>query len=166
MSGKPARPEVRRVEVTDPVATARPGDYADAFEVRLPGPDPYSPETWVRAGLEDTPKAVKRIVGLLGLRRAPQSSADHVSVFQVVESSPAVVHLEASISVMRVVMVGRRVEPTRRMLTTVLYYKRPMLARLVWAVVSLAHRRIALRVITSKISTSDRSGDADSERTS
>jgi hypothetical protein len=41
--------QVRRVEVTDLIAAARRYDYADAFEVRLPEPDPYPPETWVRA---------------------------------------------------------------------------------------------------------------------
>ena len=56
--------QVRRIGVTDPIAAARRYDYADAFEVRLPKPDPYSPETGVRAGLEATPAAVKRIVGL------------------------------------------------------------------------------------------------------
>jgi len=165
MSGLPDRPEVRRVEVTDPIATARPCDYADAFEVRLPEPDQCPPEMWVRAGLEATPGWVKRVVGLLGLRRAPQSSADRLAGFQVVESSPEVVHLERSVSLLRVVMVGRRVEPTRRTLTTVLYFKRPMLARLVWALVGLGHRRIAPHVITAKVSTSDRIGD-DSERAS
>jgi transglutaminase-like putative cysteine protease len=145
--------QVRRVEATDPIAAARRYDYADAFEVRLPEPDPYSPETWVRAGLAATGGVVKRIVGLLGLRRAPGSSADHVGGFQVIESGPDVVHLETTLPLMRVVLVGRRVEPTRRMLTTVLHYERPVLARLVWAIVGLGHRRTAPQVITSKIST-------------
>jgi hypothetical protein len=145
--------QVRRVEATDPIAAARRYDYADAFEVRLPEPDPYSPETWVRAGLEAAPGAVKRIVGLLGVRRAPLSSADRVAGFRVLESGPDVIHLETSLPLMRVVLVGRRVEPTRRMLTTILHYERPVLARLVWAIVGLAHRRTAPHVITSKVST-------------
>jgi hypothetical protein len=71
--------QVHRVEVADPIATARLYDYADAFELRLPEPDPYVPETWVRAGLEATPGVVNWIVGMLGLGGAPESSADHVS---------------------------------------------------------------------------------------
>lgn len=145
---------VRRVGVTDPIAAARRHDYADAFEVRLPGPDPYPPEAWVRAGLEATPAVVKRIVGLLGLSGASVSSPDSVGPFRVVESGPEVIHLEASLPLMHVVMVGRRVGPTRRTLTTVLRYERPVLARLVWALVGMVHRRIAApRVVMGKVST-------------
>ncbi len=147
-------PRVRRVGVTDPIAAARRYDYADAFEVRLPEPDPYPPETWVRAGLAATPGVVERIVGLLGLRDAPASAAGHLSVFRIVESGPEVVHLEASVPLIQVVMVGRRVEPTRRTLTTVLRYERPVLARLIWSIVGVVHRRVAApRVITGKVST-------------
>jgi hypothetical protein len=156
--------QVQRVEVTDPIATRRPYDYADAFKLRLPEPDPYAPETWVRAGLEATPGVVNRIADMLGLGGAPESSADHVSVFRIIESDPDVVHLEAVVPLMHVVMVGRKVEPTRRMLTTILHYQRPMMARLVWAVVGPVHRRTARGVITSKIPTPAGRGDADSER--
>jgi hypothetical protein len=65
---------------------------------------------------------------------------------------------------MHVVMVGRKVEPTRRMLTIVLHYQRPVMARLVWAVVGPVYRRAAREVITSKLPTTAGSGDADSER--
>ncbi len=156
--------QVRRVAVTDPIAAARRYDYADAFEVRLPGPDPYPPEAWVRAGLEATPGVVKRILGLLGLREAPASSADHVSGFRIVGSGPEAVHLEASLPLMHVVLVGRRAEPTRRMFTTVLCFERPVIARLVWAVVGPVHRRAARGGITSKVPTPAGSGDAVSER--
>ncbi len=145
--------QVRRVGVTDRIATARRYDYADAFEVRLPEPDPYSPETWVRAGLEATPGVVERIVGLLGLRPAPMPSADRLSAFRIVKSDPEVIHLEASVPLMHVVVVGRKVEPTRRMFTTVLRYERPVLARLIWAIVGMVHRRTAPQVITSKVPT-------------
>src|SRR3712207_8745252 len=39
-----------RVSVTDPIAAARRYDYADAFELRLEGPDRCSSGAWVRAG--------------------------------------------------------------------------------------------------------------------
>ncbi len=145
--------QVRRVGVIDPIAAARRYDYADAFEVRLPESDPYSPETWVRAGLEATPGVVQRIVVLLGLGRAPESSADALSGFRIVESDPEVIHLEESSPLMHTVLVGRRVEPTHRMFTTVLRYERPVLARLIWAIVGMVPRRTARQVITSKIST-------------
>lgn len=144
--------QVRQVEVTDPIATAQRYDYADAFELRLSEPDPYSPETWVRAGLDSTPKWVDRVAELLGMRSAPAESADRVGDFRVIDSGPDVVHLETSLPLMRVVLVGRRVEPTRRMFTSVLHYRRPVLARLIWAVVGIGHRRAARQLITSKIS--------------
>jgi len=107
---------------------------------------------------------VNRIVDMLGLGGAPELSADHVSGFRVIESDPEVVHLEAVVPLMHVVLVGRKVEPTRRMLTTILHHQRPVMARLVWAVVGPVHRRTARGVITSKIPTPAGSGDADSER--
>ena len=67
--------QVRRVGVTDPIAAARRYDYADAFEVRLPEPDPDPPETWVCAGLEATPGVVQWLVNLAG----PWPSARAVS---------------------------------------------------------------------------------------
>ena len=146
--------QVRRVKVTDPVAATRWYDYADAFEVCLPEPDPFSPETWVRAGLEATPKVVDWIVGLLGFSEAPAPSADHVSGFRIVESGPEVVHLETSLPLMHVNLVGRQVEPTRRMLTTLVRYERPILSRIVFVFVGLGHRRIAVpRAITGEVST-------------
>lgn len=94
---------------------------------------------------------LKRIVGLLGIRDAPVESAGQVGPFRVVESGPEVIRLETSLPLMRVVMVGRRVEPTRRVLTTVLYFNRPVLARLAWAFIGIGHRRTAPKVITGKI---------------
>ncbi|TVL91169.1 hypothetical protein CD790_17980 [Streptomyces sp. SAJ15] len=145
--------QVRRVEVTDPIATARRYDYADAFELRLSEPDPHPPEVWVRAGLDGTPKWVDLVAGLLGMRGAPEGPADRVAGFRVIESRPDVVHLETTLPLMRVVLVGRRVEPTCRLFTSVLHYKQPTLARLVWAVVGNGHRWAARQLITSRIST-------------
>lgn len=136
--------QVRRVGVTDPIAAARRYDYADAFEVRLPEPDPYPPETWVRAGVDATPVWIKRIAGHAG---------DGLGSSRIVESDADVVVLEDSDPLMHTVLVGRNVEPTRRVLTTVLRYRRPLLARAVWAFVGILHRRTALQVITSKVST-------------
>lgn len=144
--------QVHRVEPNDPVAGEGGHDYVDAFEVRLPEPDPDPPEAWVRAGLGSTGGVVKRIVGLLGIRDTPEPSADRVGPFQVIESGPEVVHLETSLPLMRVVLVGRRVEPTRRVLTTFLYFRRPVLARLAWVFVGLGHRRTAPKVVSSGVS--------------
>ena len=136
--------QVRRIGVTDPIAAARRYDYADAFEVRLPEPDPYPPETWIRAGVDATPAWIKRIAGHAG---------DGLGSARIVESDAEVVVLEDSDPLMDTVMVGRKVDPERRVLTTVLRYRRPLLARAVWAIVGMLHRRTARQVITSKIST-------------
>lgn len=145
--------QVRRVEVTDPIAADRRYDYADAFEVRLPEPDPYPPETWVRAGLDAIPGFVDRVVGLLGFSEASASSADHVSGFRIVESGPEVLHIETSLPLMRVAMVGRNVGQARRRLTTIVSYERPVLARLVFAIIGIGHRLAVRQVIASKVAT-------------
>jgi hypothetical protein len=128
---------VRRVSVTDPIAAARGYDYADAFELRLAGPDRCSPEEWVRAGVDATPAWIMRIAG----------NPDGLDSVRIVESDADVVVLEDSDALMHTVMVGRNVEPERRVLTTVLRYRRPLLARAVWALVGILHRQTARRVV-------------------
>jgi hypothetical protein len=136
--------QVRRIGVTDPIAAARRYDYADAFDVRLPEPDPYPPETWIRAGVDATPAWIKRIAGHAG---------DGLGSARIVESDADVVALEDSDPLVDTVMVGRNLRPERRVLTTVLRYRRPLLARAVWAFVGILHRRTARQLITSKFST-------------
>jgi hypothetical protein len=129
--------QVRRVRVTDPIAAARPHDYADAFELRLEEPDGLSPEEWVRAGVDATPAWIKRVAG----------HADGLGSARIVESSAEVVVLEDSDPLMDTVMIGRNLEPQRRVLTTVLHYRRPVPARAVWALVGVLHRRTAKRLV-------------------
>jgi hypothetical protein len=128
---------VRRVSVTEPVAAAGRHDYADAFELRLDGPDPCSPEEWVRAGVDATPAWIKWFAG----------ARDGLGSVRIVESGAEVVVLEDSDPLMDTVMVGRNVGPERRVLTTVLRYRRPLPARAVWAFVGILHRRTARRVV-------------------
>jgi hypothetical protein len=61
-------------------------------------------------------------------------------------------------------MVGRNVEPERRVLTTVLRYRRPLLARAVWALVGILHRRAARQVVAGGLPREDRRGEAVLER--
>jgi hypothetical protein len=75
-----------------------------------------------------------------------------------------VVVLEDSDPLMHTVLVGRNVEPERRVLTTVLRYRRPLLARAVWALVGILHRRTARQVVGGGLRQGDRSGDAVLER--
>ena len=130
MSGR-----AQRVAVTDPVAVARRHDYSDAFELR--GADHVAPEVWVRAGIDATPAWIKRVAG----------ARDGLGSAQVVQSDADVVVLEDVDPLMETVMIGRNVAPDRRVLTTVLRYRRPRPARAVWAVVGILHRRTARRVV-------------------
>ncbi len=138
--------DVRRVSVTEPVAAARPHDYADAFELRLDGPDRCSPEEWVRAGIDATPAWIKWVAG----------ARDGLGSARIVESDGEVVVLEDSDPLMDTVMVGRNVGPDRRVLTTVLRYRRPLLTRVIWAFVGILHRRTAQRVVAGGTSARDR----------
>lgn len=127
---------VRRVTVTEPVA-AGGYDYADAFELELEAPDRSSPEEWLRAGVDDTPAWIKRLAG------AP----DGLASARVITSDAELVVLEDSDPLMDTVLVGRNVGPQRRVLTTLLRYRRPLLARAVWALVGVLHRRTAPKVV-------------------
>ncbi|WP_328989331.1 hypothetical protein OG394_24175 [Kribbella sp. NBC_01245] len=138
---------VRQVGVTDPIASGRRFDYADAVEVELGEADRDAPEAWVRAGLADSPALVKRITSLLGVGRTPDS--DGIAGFKVIESNADVVHLEQTLPLMHVIVVGRNIGLSTRTFTTLLTYERPI-ARLLWAVVGVAHRRTARRLITAK----------------
>ncbi|MGH3090612.1 MAG: hypothetical protein ACRDSJ_25315, partial [Rubrobacteraceae bacterium] len=111
--------------------------YADAFELRLEGPDRCSPEEWVRAGVAATPAWIKQIAG----------AKNGLGSVRIVESNAEVVVLEDSDTLMDTVIIGRNVEPERRVLTTVLRYRRSLLARAVWAFVGVLHRRTARRVV-------------------
>jgi len=93
---------VRRVEVTDQLASGGDYDYADAYEVRLPEPDLVTPETWVRAGMDDSPAVVEWIADRLGLGDETSTSIDEIDGGRVVESNADVVHIEWSLPLMRV----------------------------------------------------------------
>jgi hypothetical protein len=128
---------VRRVSVTDPIATFRRYDYGDAFELRLEGPDRCSPEEWVRAGVDAIPAWAKWFAG----------AREGLGSALVVKSDADVVVLEDSDALMDTVMIGRNVEQERRVLTCVMRFRRPLLTRVVWAFVGPLHRWIARRMV-------------------
>lgn len=148
----PGKPQARNIAVTEPLTTGRPYDYADAFEVRLAAPDTSSPEQWLRAGFASAPAVVDWIASRLGKDGDASSPSDELDGWRIVTSTPEVIHLEQSDALTDVVMVGRRVELTRRVLTTTLVYRRPVLARLVFALIRPAHRWMARRIVTSRMS--------------
>jgi hypothetical protein len=129
---------VRRVRVTDPIA-ARRYDYADAFELRLERPDRFLPEEWVRAGVDATLAWIKLIAG----------ARDGLGSARLVESDADLVVVEDSDWLMDTVMIGRKVEPDHRVLTTSLCYRRPLLARAIWKLVGILHRRTARQVVAA-----------------
>ncbi len=129
-----------------------PPDYADAFEIRVPEPDERSPEQWVRSGLEDAPRAVRRIVlvaqrHLLLLRLYAPASPENVLGWRIRTSTAAVVELEASSPLLQALLVARKVDPTCVVFTTMLRYTRPLPAWAVWAVVAPVHRRVARHLL-------------------
>ena len=104
--------------------------------------------------MDATPAWIKRVAG----------HADGFGSARIVQSGADVVVLEDSDPLMDTVLIGRNVEPERRVLTTVLRYRRPLLARAVWAFVGILHRRTARKVVAGGLRQGDRSGDAVIER--
>jgi hypothetical protein len=124
-------------------------DYADAFELRTPEPDPRTAEQFARAALEGASWPVCGIVRLvhrhlLRFTLAPAGSPQHVLGWTILASEPDLIQLEAVSPLLgRGVLVGRHVEPTRTVLTTYIFFTRPAAGRVVWAVVGPLHRRVA-----------------------
>lgn len=140
---------VHEVPVSDPLAVGRRYNYADAFEVELPEPDHDTPEAWIRAGMGATPALVDWLAARLGHQDAPVPSPDRVEGFRVLRSSAEVLELEQSLPLLDVILIARRVGSSGRMFTSLLTYRRPVLARLVWAVLRHGHRWAARGLITS-----------------
>lgn len=139
---------VHRIPVTEEVAAARRFDYGDAFALRLPVPDPLPPRTWLAAGLEDSPAVTTLLTSLLlGVRDQPASAPDDLTDWRVIESTPDVIHIERSLPLLNVVLIGRRLGSSGRQLTTLLTYERPVLSRLLWTVIGVGHRLLVRRLM-------------------
>ena len=133
------RPAVSRIDVQDPVARRTHYDYADAFAVGLPAPDSTPPATWLGTGLSQVPPVVDWVAARLGF--SSMTPSDPLDGWDVRSSSPDLVHLVVDLPLLHVDFIGRNAGPARRMLTTLVSFRRPLLARLVWLVVGPAHRR-------------------------
>lgn len=139
---------VQRVKVTDEVAERHPHDYADAFSLELPTLDSETPATWVIRGLTDTPLVVKHIARLFGRDESSDSSPIEVLPgWHVVQSTPDLIEIERTVPLMQVRAVGRKVGASGRLFTSVLSFRRPILARVVWLVVGIGHRRMSKRLV-------------------
>ena len=144
-----SRVKVQRVAVPDPVAGERCYDYADAFVVDLPAPAATPPATWLGIGLSRVPPVVHWIAARLGF--SSTSPTDPLDGWDVRSSRPAMVHLVVDLPLLHVDLIGRNCGPTRRMLTTLVSYRRPRFARLVWIVVGPAHRRTARWLLATSL---------------
>jgi hypothetical protein len=144
-----AREKARRVPFDEPLPSGfSTYDYADAYDVEIAATDPRSAEEFAREALERSPAALRRFIVsahryVLRFRLAPLDAPGHVLGWRIVEATPDLVRLEAESPLARATLVGRRVEPTRVRLTTVLAYRRPVIIRAIWTAVGPAHRRIA-----------------------
>jgi hypothetical protein len=124
-------------------------DYADAFESRLLESDARSAEQFARCALEQAPWLVRWTVWnvqrhLLRLRLDPRPSPDHIFGWKIQTSQRDVIHLEAVSPLLgRGVLVGRRPEPTRVVITTYVFYARPAPARVAWTIAGPLHRKVA-----------------------
>jgi hypothetical protein len=124
-------------------------DYADAFEVPA-ADDDRTAEEWLRAGLEGSPAALRRLIrlvhgGVLRFALGPESP-DHVLGWKILSSSPTVAQLGAEGPLGRGVLVGRKVEGAVVLVTYAAYRHR--LGRLVWTLVMVVHRRVAPYLLT------------------
>lgn len=161
--------DVRATQV--PVASSEPliggerYDYADAFEILIPASDPRTAEQIARCALEDAPWAIRTIVDVahrqvLRLRLGPRPSPDHVFGWTIMTSDPDVVHLEAVSPLLgRGVIVGRRVEPTRVVITTYVFFTRPAPARAIWTLTAPLHRWVARYLLEHAAATAQGTSD-------
>ena len=145
-SGRAQRVPVLRDE---PLIGDAAYDYADSFEVRVPESDGRSMEEFVRCAIEDAPRPVRELVWLvhrdvLRLRLGPRSSASHVLGWRIKTSERDVFRLEATSPLFgRGVILARRPDSTRAVVTTYVFHSRPTLGRAIWTFVGPLHRRVA-----------------------
>jgi hypothetical protein len=121
-------------------------DYSDTFEVPLiPGDDRSAKELFL-AGVESTPAWVGIVVLIahrcvLRLRLSPIGTPDHLMGWKIVDADHDSIRLGAAGPLIEGVLVARRTGSAAALETSVTY-RRPLVARLVWAAVGPVHRRV------------------------
>jgi hypothetical protein len=142
-------PRARRVAVpVEPFIGGGRYDYADAFEIRVDEPDERSAEELVRFTLEQAPRWILWIIRIahryvLRFRLGPESSPLHVLGWSILSSAPNVLMLRAVSPVLKGVIVARKPEPTRAVVTTYVFFRRPATCRALLKVVGPVHRKVA-----------------------
>ena len=122
-------------------------DYADAFEAPLRPADTRSAEELYLAGLEAMPAWLGVVVlaahrHILRLQLAPPSAPNHLLGWEVLAADHDSITLKAAGPLIRGVLIARRATPSTAVLETFVSYRRPVLARLVWAAVGPMHRKV------------------------
>lgn len=137
---------VARVDIAADADTEfGPFDYADAFEARTARRDARPAVSWLRAGLEDSPAALRWLIVLvhrhvLRFRPGPHPGAHMLSVWRIVKLEDDDARLEADGPLITGRLVATRRDPhTVRLETFVTYNRRPV-AQVVWTVVGPLHR--------------------------
>jgi hypothetical protein len=136
----------------DPLLGVDVYDYSDAFEVQIADADVRPAVEWARCGLEQAPWAMRTAIVavhrfVLGFRLAPRPSPDQVLGWRIVASERDLVQLEATSPLMRGVLIGRRHDPARMVLSTYLFFAHPTLAQAIWTAVGPLHRWMAPRLL-------------------
>jgi hypothetical protein len=116
-------------------------DYVDSYRATTTRARERSPEQWARVVLEDTAvgRQARRVWQLLGLRMGPRNSPDYVQGWRIAARGDDWIRAETN-SWWASAQVVCRVESTHLSLSVFLRYDHP-LGRLIWAPVSVMHRR-------------------------
>jgi Protein of unknown function (DUF2867) len=143
--------EARRIQPPSPQLDAR-ADYADAFEIPIGEDDSRTAEQAFRDGLRAEPGVPGHLVlwihrHVLRFRLGPFTSADHVIGWKIVHSDPDRFVLTTDGSLMRGQLALRRQADRHAVITTQLFFRHRVTARMVWAVIGPVHRAIAPRLI-------------------
>jgi Protein of unknown function (DUF2867) len=123
-------------------------DYADAFELHTAESDSRTALEWLRAGLEDSPTALRWLIVIvhryaLRLRLGTGSDRDHVLGWHVAKLEPEETRLEASGPLISARLVGRRIDTHTVRLDTFLTFNALRAGPVVWALVGPLHRKVA-----------------------
>ena len=121
-------------------------DYADVAEVPMRADDDRSAKELYLAGIESVPWWLGGVVFvahryLLRLELAPLSAPNHLMGWEILDENDDGITLAAAGPLIEAVLVARRTRSTAKLETSVTY-RRPTLARLVWAAVGPVHRRV------------------------
>jgi hypothetical protein len=121
-------------------------DYSDRFEAPRSNDDTRPAVEWFQAAFEGAP-FITRSVLLTGwrivllMRLAPRDSPGHVLGWLIVADEPALAKLHAESPLMRATLSVSTATNSSAVWTTEVWYKRTI-ARPIWLVVGLVHRRI------------------------